>query len=349
MSSPVWLRLHGGSVEYFRHLPGVTCVYRQVGLNLLEQLRLVTPTGIRLLPLSSLEGRAYLDAIYPPARFEELTRLQGISPLGYLLGLSPQGILQVCIRQCDAFSMADDTHLADVRGRVERRYPCSQQPLLIETVAEALFAYETRCQIYAYMGPVRACMEDALQTLEYALFVLLTLRQREIPLTAPPLRHLYRPTILEAYKHLRTIVKGVSQEDYAKMSPADVRQFVRAGFLDLLTHQEAIELGFATAEEAWPREHGGRMRIGPYLDWLDEVNLSIYGTHKADRVRWRERLYDTLVVALDQAFQRYGPPKYPRPARQYAIADILAIVGLEAGYVSDIAERLRKRLPGSTH
>jgi hypothetical protein len=27
----------------------------------------------------------------------------------------------------------------------------------------------------------------------------------------------------------------------------------------------------------------------------------------------------------------------------------LAIVGLETGYVSDIAERLRKRLPGSTH
>jgi hypothetical protein len=187
-----------------------------------------------------------------------------------------------------------------------------------------------------------------LQTLEYALFVLLTLRQREIPLTTPTLGHLYRPTILEAYKHLRTLVKGVAQEDYAKMAPADVRQFVRAGFLDLLTHEEAMELGFATAEESWPREHGGRMRLGSHLDWLDDVNLRIYGTHKADRARWRERLYDTLVVALGQAFERYGPPKYPKSARQYAIADILAVVGLETGYLSDIAERLRKRLPAST-
>jgi hypothetical protein len=50
------------------------------------------------------------------------------------------------------------------------------------------------------------------------------------------------------------------ESDYVKLASADVHQFINAGFLDLLTHKEAIDIGFAAPEESWPHTHAGRMR-----------------------------------------------------------------------------------------
>jgi hypothetical protein len=239
------------------------------------------------------------------------------------------------------------TDLAYRCGKTKRRYACPQRAQLVEALAGALFEYAYSCHTYAEMGSVRATMERALNDLEYTIYVFLALRNQEVLLSNSSLRGLHRSRVLDAYGLIRTLVSGVAQEDYARMSPVNVRQFIGGGILDLLTHEEAVTLGFATAEESWPREHGGRMRIGGHLDWLEALNSRIYGTPRADRAAWRHKLYEKLVIALDQTFQRHGPPKYPKHARFHAIGDILFTLGLETGLRCDIADRLSKRLAKS--
>jgi hypothetical protein len=145
--------------------------------------------------------------------------------------------------------------------------------------------------------------------LESALYVFSTFHDRGIPSTDPGLTGRHRSTFLSAYKDIRALVRGVTAAEYALMAPADVRQFIQAGILDLLSHEEAPVLGFAAPEESWLRGHGGRMRIREHLDWLNEGTLTVYGTQNTDRSRWRDRLYNKLVAELDQALLRYGPPE----------------------------------------
>jgi hypothetical protein len=56
------------------------------------------------------------------------------------------------------------------------------------------------------------------------------------------------------------VATAAMESDYVKLTPADVHQFINAGSLDLLTHKEARDIGFAAPEESWPRTYAGRMR-----------------------------------------------------------------------------------------
>jgi hypothetical protein len=211
----------------------------------------------------------------------------------------------------------------------------------VDALADALFEYTYWCHTYAEMGPVKGAMQAALQQLEYALFVLLTLRKREIPLTNPRLAAIYRPRILQAYKDIRAIITGLDERDYTKMTPADVRNFVQASFLDLLTHEEAMDIGFATPEESWPRTHVGRMQRGSHLEWLENVSESVHGSRGARRSNWRKPLEKQLIRRLHHEFDSYGPSKYPKQATLIAIAEILEMCGLNQGSHEAVAEQIR--------
>jgi hypothetical protein len=364
MPGPVCFHFYGDPVQYFTYppevnpFPGLKHCYETLSWPGKERMQRVTVNGLYLTPLHLGNIGMYkeymqeLADLHPAYEWyahalEDRTEDDWMLPVGRLVALNHWGVLQVCILQCSAFRTCDNSHLAYRCCRMERQYACPQRAQLVEALADALFEYAYSCHTYAEMGSVRATMENALNNLEYVIYVFLTLRNREVLLSNSSLRGLHRSRLLDAYGLIRTLVSGVMQEDYARMSPADVRQFIGGGILDLLTHEEAMTLGFATAEESWPREHGGRMRTGGHLDWLETLNAHIYGTPGADRAAWRHKLYDKLVIALYQTFQCHGPTKYPKHARFHALADILSAVGLETGIVCDIANRLSKRLAKS--
>jgi hypothetical protein len=363
MPYSVCLHFYGDPANYFTHppevnaLPGIKHCYEALPWSWKECIQRVTVKGLYL---SNINGSADSISCYQEY-MEELssshpsyTRYARVLqdrndedwmlPVGRIVVLNHRGVLQVCLLQCPAFREGDDKHLAYRRGRSMHRYACPQRPQLVEALADALFEYAYWCHTYAEMEPVKGTMESALRQLEYALFVFLTLRKREIPLSNPRLREVHRPTLLKAYKQIRTIVKGVDERDYTKMTPADVRNFVEASFLDLLTHEEAIDIGFATPEESWPRTHGGRMQRGSHLEWLENISEAVYGSKGARQRRWRQQLENKLIRRLSHVFENYGPPKYPKQATRTAIAEILAMCGLNRGSHEAVAEQVRHRL-----
>jgi hypothetical protein len=361
MPGSVCFHFYGDPANYFTYPPevnpfsGLKRCYDTLSWSWEERIQRVTIKGLYLPRLNSgntgvyqayMEELASMSPIYKDYvhALEDRTEDDWVLPVGCLVTLNHWGILQVCILQCPAFRLSDNNHLAYTRGRDGRQYDCPQRAKLVEALADALFQYAYWCHTYAEMGPVKAAMEYALQHLEYGLFVFLTLRKREVPLTDPHLKDLYRPTLLNAYKHIRMLVKGVAERDYTQMAPADVRQFVQAGFLDLLTHDEAIDIGFATPDESWPRTHGGRMQRGPHLDWLENVSKNIYSSKNAKQPQWQGQLYKRLIIRLYDAFKSYGPTKYPKQAVYVAIAEILAMCGLNKGGRAALAEQIRQSL-----
>lgn len=254
-------------------------------------------------------------------------------PIGGLVDVNHWGVLQVWILQRSPFAEArDDVHLASYSGYRRRQFACPHHGQLVEVIADALFEFAYWCHTYAEMGALKATTAQALEGVEYAVYVFLTLRQRETVLSDPRLKGIHSRTVIEAFTTLTSLVQGQAPEDYAKMTPTDLHIYKKSALLSLVDHGEAVQLGLKPRPQ---EDIAGPMRIGKHLDWLSQLSTG---------AGWRDALKNRLIVALYDALLQHGPPKYPKAARWQALAEIMKMLGLEDGCVLDIADRLRKRV-----
>ena len=357
----------GNPVDYFTHLPGVKPTYEALSWLWEERIARITPSGLYLAPITADEDKmyaSYASSLGYQVGAEEEDE-EEVSPLGHLVDLNHWGVLQACVLQGNAFLTQDPTRLADPRpphvgrqhrlmhshglaaamlqDRHRRDYACPARHQLVEAWAEALFDYEYAAHRHEEMGPVQAVMERALKHLEYALYVLFTLRRRGIAPHQSTLKHLRSNSVFEAYKLLQSVVRGLTPEDYAQLSPAEVTGFARSGLLGVISRSQALRSGFTLRN---PADMVGRMRVGPHLDWLESVIANRDHPPEVGHPNWQEEHKDTLILRLYQALGRYGPPTYPKEARYHAMAELLVRVGLEGedAPLHNIAERLRKRI-----
>jgi hypothetical protein len=344
-----------GPLHYLTHpdinpFPRLKAFYEALPWSWMERIHRVTVNGLYLSPLSSgnIEMyQAYMDELeashsaysgYGRALAEQSEEAP-VLPIGHLVDLNHWGVLQVCILQCEPFTRAhDEAHLAYDSGRFMRQYACPDRGSLVDALAAALFEYAYGCHTYVEMGPAKAITAQALEVIEYAVHVFLTLRQRETVLTDPRLKGIHSHTVIEAFATLTSLVQRLAPEDYTEITPADLRTFRKSGLMSLLNHAEAAQLGMALRPQ---EDIIGPMRMGQHLDWLSQLSR---------RPHWRDALKDRLIVSLYQALFRHGPVTYPKSARFEAMAEILLMAGLEDGDIMDIsdimalAERLRKRI-----
>jgi len=348
MPGPVCWHFYNGPLNYFTHpnirpFPRIKACYEQIPWK--ERIQKVSAKGRYFSPINSERVPLYREYVreladsdpiyreYPSALEDCLMGGHAQLPVGGLVDVNHWGVLQVCILQCAPFAEAcDEAHLASCYGRRRREFACPRRGQLVESLADALFEYAYWYHTYAEMGAVKATTAYALEVIEYAVYVFLTLRQREVVLTNPLLKGIHSQSVVDALATLTSLGHGIAPEDYAKMTPADLHTYKKSGLLSLVNHGEAIRLGFTPRAQ---EDIIGPMRIGRHLDWLSQLSTE---------AGWREALKERLIMALYQAFLQYGPGQYPKSARFEAIAEILYMAGLEDGYISAIADRLRKRI-----
>ena len=350
MPGPVCWHFYGNPVNYFTYppeanpFPALKACYENIPWPWKERIQRVNARGRYFAPINSdriPQYRAYVqeledsDPIYRgfASALEDCLRGDNaVLPIGGLVDVNHWGVLQICILQCTLFAEArDEAHLASGYSRIKRQFACPHRSDLVEVLADALFEYAYWCHTYTEMGTVKSTTSQALEVIEYAVYVFLTLRQRETVLSDPRLKGIHSHTVIEAFATLTSLVRGLGPEDYAKMTPANLHTYKKSGLLSVVDHGEAIQLGFTPRPQA---DIIGPMRIGKHLDWLSQLSTG------AD---WRDVLRERLIASLYDAFLRHGPPRYPKSARFEAIAEILYMAGLEDGHISAIAERLRKR------
>jgi hypothetical protein len=352
MPGAVCWHFYGDPLNYFSYppevnpFPGLKACYQNIPWPWKARIQRVTARGRYFAPINAERVPLYREYVreladsdpiyreYPSALEDCLMGGNAQLPVGGLVDVNHWGVLQVCIPQCAPFAeTCDEAHLASCssyRSRV-RQFACPRRSQLVESLADALFEYAYWCHTYAEMGAVKATTAQALEVIEYAVYVFLTLRQREVVLTDPLLKGIHSHSVVDAFETLTSLIHGIAPEDYAKMTLEDVYTYKKSALLSLINHGEVIRLGFTPRAQ---EDIIGPMRIGQHLDWLSQLSTGS---------GWRDALKERLIVALNEAFLQYGPGQYPKSARFEAIAEILDMTGLEQGYISAIADRLRKR------
>jgi hypothetical protein len=143
----------GHSHPHFRHI-NVTHGLRQLEWTLSECVQRVTEKG-RFEAL--LEHERYILVRTPGSRLwqehgpydaedEDGNLVVQPDPQSSRYGLTPQGVLQLCVLSSPPFQPVEDPLMADVRPAVTRSRrkprPCIDRPRLVEALAVALFRYE---------------------------------------------------------------------------------------------------------------------------------------------------------------------------------------------------------------
>jgi hypothetical protein len=138
---------------HFRHI-NVTHGLRQLEWTLSECVQRVTEQGRFE---AQLEHERYILVRTPDAKLwqehgpyyaedEDGNLVVQPDPLSSRYGLTPQGVLQLCVLSSPPFRPVEDPLMADVRPAVTRSRrkprPCIDRPRLVEALADALFWYE---------------------------------------------------------------------------------------------------------------------------------------------------------------------------------------------------------------
>jgi hypothetical protein len=129
--------------------------------------------------------------------------------------LGAYGYVEVCLLSSALFRNAPEDQVRDIRPRLpqQRRYRrCRDRPRLIETLVDALLAYEAQGRGRVRVDSVNHSLDD-LQAFVEGIVAL----RRQRRLTNPSLQAIRPQRMLDALALLKQIVQGTPPADYAKI------------------------------------------------------------------------------------------------------------------------------------
>jgi hypothetical protein len=330
----------------FPHLPGIRGLWPAVP-GWPERNQLVTSHGLGLWPIWAPLAdryRRYARALgYTEEEIEPTEPEVGwVAPISSIPDLTPAGVLQCCLQQCEPFQTDDPAFVRDVRNaKTHPPLPANDRPLLLELLAHALLTYEQGCQELERSGGIQGKITACAGTIEWLSEVL--------PLLA---------------EDLRTAIR--SQKDLKGLTITQIRRWIETGPRILQAFRGLTNNAYANM--AYPFRSGPRSLLDAKVPSL---RREILGTTFPDARpfeapplarlknlvytrRWpnpldQDLLFEIMLVRMHAAFRWYGPSAWRDPSIYPALVAILQGFGIEGvaitpGNLVKRVGRLRKTI-----